>query len=51
MEQNRDLFISYHTDSSKWMVEKIASILEDIACIEKLGYADIAKHWAQQFSQ
>ena len=28
MEPKRDLFISYHTDSSKWMVEQIATVLE-----------------------
>lgn len=28
MSEKRDLFISYHTDSSKWMVEKIVAVLE-----------------------
>lgn len=47
MDQRRDLFISYHTDSSRWMVEKIASILEEkgISC----WYAprDCEQAWAE----
>ena len=34
MNQKRDLFISYHTDSSKWIVDKLSIILEErgISC-------------------